>query len=321
MNIMRIAFFLPAVGLLVSGCSNQPLTTAPIANSNTGVQNKPVNEQNDKLRRQLEEIAASSKGRVGVAATVLETGEAVFLNGAEQFPMQSVYKVPISMAVLKEVDKGKVKLDQKVRVTKDDYIGRAAHSPIRDRFPEGTELTVEQLMRWAISESDGTASDVLMRLAGGPDSINAYLRELDVDDMMVLNTEKQFAENHDLQFRNYATPEAAVSLLKALNEGRGISQPHRELVLNLMVESRPGQKRLKGLLPLGTVVAHKTGTSGTDDKGVTAATNDIGIITLPDGRHLAIAVFVGDSSGNLDIREATIAKSAKAVWDTFTQRK
>jgi beta-lactamase class A len=83
-----------------------------------------------------------------------------------------------------------------------------------------------------------------------------------------------------------------------------------------MIESTPGAKRLKGLLPAGAVVAHKTGTSGAQ-KGITAATNDIGIITLPNGKHLAIAVFVSDSPADEATREGVIAKVAQAVWDKF----
>jgi beta-lactamase class A len=85
-----------------------------------------------------------------------------------------------------------------------------------------------------------------------------------------------------------------------------------------MTESKPGPNRLKRLLPEGTVVAHKTGTSGTSD-GLTPATNDIGIITLPNGNHVVIAVFVGDSSGDIETREGTIAKIAKSVWDRWSK--
>jgi beta-lactamase class A len=91
------------------------------------------------------------------------------------------------------------------------------------------------------------------------------------------------------------------------------------LLLKYMIESAPGANRLKGLLPPGTIVAHKTGTSGTN-QGITAATNDIGLITLPGGKHLAIAVFVSDSPADEATREGVIAKTAKAVWDSVANR-
>jgi beta-lactamase class A len=132
----------------------------------------------------------------------------------------------------------------------------------------------------------------------------------------VLNTEKEIGQNWETQYRNFASPEAAVALLRSLYERRGLSDSSQHLLLKFMTESTPGAKRLKGLLPAGAVVAHKTGTSGAQ-KGITAATNDIGIITLPNGKHLAIAVFVSDSPADEATREGVIAEIARAVWDKF----
>jgi beta-lactamase class A len=122
------------------------------------------------------------------------------------------------------------------------------------------------------------------------------------------------------QYKNYSTPRAAVDLLKALQAGRGLSPGARELLLQDLADSTPGAHRIKGLLPPGTVVAHKTGTDGTRN-GKTAATNDIGIVTLPDGRHLALAVFVKDSIADEAQREGAIASIAKAAWDHWTVAK
>ena len=197
-------------------------------------------------------------------------------------------------------------------------MGSDAHSPIRDQYPGGTEMTVSDLIRFAICESDGTASDVLMRLAGGPAAVQAYLTELHIDGLIVQDTEKSMATDHSLQYRNSATPDSAIAVLTALHESRGLSQASQALLVKDLIDSKPGAKRLKGLLPPTAIVAHKTGTSGTE-KGVTAATNDIGIIHLPSGLHLAIAVFVSDSSADETTREAVIARIAKRVWDELTQ--
>jgi beta-lactamase class A len=273
-----------------------------------------TNTANQDLQNQLTQIASAAKGPVGVAALVLETGQTVSLNPRDHFPMQSVYKLPIGMALMQQVDAGKISLDQEVRVTKDDFINPGQHSPVRDQNPNGVEMTVGELLRFAIAESDGTASDVLMKLAGGPSAIQAYLTELKIIDLIVLNTEKEIGKDWQTQYRNWASPEAAVTLLRALFEGRGLSVSSQTLLLKIMTESTPGPKRLKGLLPAGTIVAHKTGTSGSQ-KGITAATNDIGIISLPNGKHLAIAVFVSDSAADEATREGVIAKVAKAVWE------
>jgi beta-lactamase class A len=298
--------------LALGGCSGKSASTPTAARTDSPTQPNP-------LQQEITEIASLAKGRVGVSAMVLETAETVAaLNSQDHFPMQSVYKLPISMAVMKQLDAGKIKLEQKVKVAKDDYVGNAAHSPIRDKYPNGTDLTVNELLRFALSESDGTASDVLMKLGGGHEAIQAFLTELGINEMIVLDTEQSFTQDHSLQYRNFATPGSAVALLRALYEHRGLSESSQALVLKLMTESTPGPKRLKGLLPAGTNVAHKTGTSGTEN-GLTAATNDIGIITLPNGKHLAIAVFVSDSPADEATREGTIAKIAKAVWDSMNK--
>ncbi|MGH9743106.1 MAG: class A beta-lactamase [Candidatus Acidiferrum sp.] len=268
------------------------------------------------MQRKLEAIATGANGKVGIAARVIEAGESVSLKGTGHFPMQSVYKLPIVMAVLQRVDQGKLALEQKIKVEKRFY--SPVHSPIRDKYPEGgVELTLKELMAAAIVDSDGAASDILLSLVS-PAEVTAYLRGLGIREMNVALTEKGVMRGEMVQYRNWATPHGAIELLEKLQEGTGISANGREMVLKWMMESVPGANRLKGLLPAGTAVAHKTGTSGTSG-GLTRATNDIGIVTLPDGRHLAIAVFVSDAKGSEEAREGVIAESALAVWDCWNK--
>jgi beta-lactamase class A len=229
--------------------------------------------------------------------------------------MHSVYKLPISMAVLQRVDRGELKLDQQVKIEHSDFVRKGMYSPVRDKYPAGTELTIAELLRYTICESDGSASDVLMKVIGGPDSVIAFLKEIQVPDIQVINSEKEIGRDWETQYRNWATPKATLALLVALQSQRGLSRDSQGLLLKLMTESIPGAKRLKGELPAGTVVAHKTGTGGTRN-GITSATNDIGIITLPDGRHLAVAAFVSDSAANDETRDAVIARLAKAAWNS-----
>jgi beta-lactamase class A len=304
--------------LLTSACSGTTTTqkNSPAVNAADSQAAKKDDGRSRELEAQIGEIAAEAKGRVGVAALVLETGEAVSLSPRDHFPMQSVYKLPIGMAVLRRVDEGKLKLDQSVRVEKSDFVRAGQHSPIRDKNPKGASLTVEELLRYAVSESDGTASDVLMNLAGGAQAVVAFLNENKVTEINVVNSEKEIGRDWQTQYQNWATPEAAVALLRALYERRGLSAESQALMLKILTASTPGAKRLKGQLPAGAVVAHKTGTSGTQG-GVTAATNDIGIVTLPNGRHAAIAVFVSDSPADEATREGVIAKVARAVWDKW----
>ncbi len=269
------------------------------------------------LRAPLDSIARSIDGRVGAAVLLVETGEIVSIRGNERFPMQSVYKLPIAMAVLERVDRNQLRLDATVRVRAADIA--PVHSPIREQHPGGgVDYTVRELLRLALVESDGTALDVLLRLVPAAD-VTRYIHGLGVDSLMVATTEKEMASADTVQYRNWATPEAGVQLLKRLQDGRGLSAASRTLLLQWLTESTPFPGRIRGLLPAGTAVAHKTGTSRTVD-GLTRATNDIGLVTLTDGTHLAIAVFVADSRAPDAARDRVIARVAQAAWQCRTSR-
>src|SRR5689334_13250041 len=134
------------------------------------------------LASTLADIAAEAKGHVGFAAEVVESGAAIGLDEGRHFPMQSVYKLPIAMAVLHQVDEHKHALDEMIKVTAAELVPRL-HSPLRDAHPQGTTLTLRELLRYAIVESDGTASDVLLALLGGPVAAEGYVRGLGVSDL------------------------------------------------------------------------------------------------------------------------------------------
>ena len=303
--------------IISSACSASTITqTSTPAASPSPAARSAQTSQNDS-DQSFVRIAAKAHGRVGFAARVLETGEEAGLNSSEHFPMHSVYKLPISMAVLRRVDAGELKLDQTVEIKQSDFVPQGMFSPIRDKNPNGARLALAEILRYAVAESDGTASDVLMKLAGGPQAVMAVLNEIKVSGINVVNSENEIGRDWQTQYENWATPSGAVELLAALQRQRGLSADSQKLLLKLLTESIPGAKRLKGQLPAGTIVAHKTGTGGTRN-GLTSATNDIGIITLPDGRHLAVAVFVSDSTADLATREAVIADIAKVLWDRWT---
>ncbi len=175
------------------------------------------------LAGQFAEIAKASGGRVGVFSELLETGETAGLNDTERFPMQSVYKLPIAMAVLDQVDRQALTLNQKVSLSAKD-MAPGVHSPLRDRYPRGgIDVSVRDLIHAALVDSDGIASDVLLRLAGGGLRVTAYLRGLGVRDMAVATTEREMSRDRTAPPRNYSTPRAAVDVLKALHAGRGVS--------------------------------------------------------------------------------------------------
>jgi len=273
------------------------------------------------LEKQFASIAKDAKGNVGAAAVVLETGEAALLNADEHYPMQSVYKLPISMTMMDQIRLDRHSLDEQIGITKEDMVRQGQASPLRDKNPNGGVFTIRELIRLALVESDGTASDVLLRVLGGPTTVQQYLSQIGVEDMKVVNSEKEMGTDWDVQYQNWATPVAAVDLLSYVaqqNAGEADQSGGEFLLISDMKNAVTGPNRLRGQLPKGTVVAHKTGTSGTRD-GITPATNDIGVIDLPNGNHLVIAVFVSDSPADEKTREGVIARIAKAAWDEWGQ--
>lgn len=223
------------------------------------------------------------------------------------------------MAALHAVDIGKLDLEQIVHIAKTDYIPANGHSPIRDEHPEGADLSIRELILYSVGESDGSASDALCKAMGGIQVADDHVHDLGIKDMRIAITEKIQVADDPIQYQNWATPKATTELLSLFFRGNKLLKSSRDYLLKVMTESSPGQYRLKGLLPKGTIVAHKTGTAGTMKDGLTRATNDAGIISLPNGQHLAISVYISDSYSSQKERELAIAMVAKAVFDHYSQ--
>ena len=207
----------------------------------------------------------------------------------------------------------------------------------------GLQLSVANLIEVMITESDNTATDISMGLAGGPAAVTENLRRIGITDFRVdrltaeilrdfyglpgLATPKVVAEayrnnpalvtevgNRNLDFeadpRDHTTPLAMLQLLLAIDGGTAMSPESRAFLLGVMSRTRTGAGRLKGLLPRGTPVAHKTGTTG-------GVANDVGYITLPDGRRFAIAVFTNSSETSVPDRDRAIAEISRSLFDYF----
>ena len=132
--------------------------------------------------------------------------------------------------------------------------------------------------------------------------------------IQIRDSERSLHDDERRQYRNFGEPVAFVRLLRLLADASPLNAEHTKYLLAIMTESPSAPKRLKGLLPVGTTVAHKTGTSGYQN-GMAAATNDVGLITLPDGRRLAIAILVTDAHADETAVEHTIASIARACYD------
>lgn len=273
-------------------------------------------EAQDSLKKQIVEIAKQSKGIVGVSVLGIETRDTLNYNGNSRLVMQSVMKLPIAMAVLNRVDKGKYKLGQKMKVGKSDMYPNT-WSPMRDKYPEGTEITLGELLSYMVSQSDNDACDFLLKKLGGTQTVMDYLQGLGIKGINIVASETDMRKAWEVQYTDWCKPAEVVRLLDLFYQGKALSKSSNDFLYKIMTETTTGPKRLKGLLPADAVVAHKTGTSGTNEDGLTPATNDVGIITLPNGKHLAIAVFVCNSKADEATRDLVIAQIAKAAWDFY----
>jgi beta-lactamase class A len=266
------------------------------------------------LNREIAHVAGQARGLVGVSCSLPGLSLDCELNAHEKLPMQSVYKFPIAMAILHAVEQGQLVLRQPIQFLASDAVRSGQHSPLRDMHPDGgVAVPLEELLRLTVSESDGTASDILLRVLGGPMVVDRYVRSLGVHGIAVRDSERTLGKDVKAQYRNTTTPDAMVQLLRLLADDSPLTSDHTALLLRLMSEGGTSNARIKGLLPPNTTVAHKTGTSG-EDHGLTHATNDVGLITMRNGKKLAIAVMIRDSPASEALREKVIAQISKAVW-------
>lgn len=273
----------------------------------------------DSLYRQIAGIAEAAGGEVGVAARNLNGGPLLQYRDSVRYPMHSVFKFPIAMAILHQVDEGKLQLHQPIYIPR-KWMVPDTWSPLRDSFPKGNvDRPLSELLALMVSQSDNIACDILIDLAGGEAAINDYVHSLGITNINIAASEAKMASAWDVQFTNWAYPSAIVELLDVLKKGTVLTKTSNDFLWKIMTATTTGPKRIKGLLPPDVVVAHKTGTSGTRD-GVSSATNDAGIIFMPDGQKLAITVFVTNSRADEATREGVIAKIAKLIYDYELQR-
>ena len=267
------------------------------------------------LRQKIAAIAAEAHGRVAVACSLPGSDLDCDLNPHAHPPMQSVFKAPLALSVLHQVESGRLSLDQTIRFRASDRILPKTHSQLQDQYPSGeADIPLRRLLELAVSDSDNVAADILLRTAGGPSAVENYIHSLGIAGFRLADTEATLHRTPATQYRNWFEPAAAVQFLRLLYDHSPISNEHTSLLLGWMRESR-NPIRIAAQLPAGTVVMHKAGTSGTAN-GLTAATNDIGLIAMPGGRTLAIAIFITDSTANDASRDSIIARIARTVFDS-----
>jgi beta-lactamase class A len=255
--------------------------------------------------------AAEKDGMVvGVSVLHLESGRRISHRGDERFQMASVFKVPVAIAVLDAVEKGKFRLDHEVEILEKD---RMEVGPLYDEWKPGMRVTIARMVDVMLVDSDNTAADVLVAQLGGPPAVEKALVARGVPGVKVSLDEKGLgaAMKKDLDAiergsQNGATPDAMVALLARLFKGELLSRPSTDRILDSMRRCATSGKRFRAGLPKGAEVFDKTGT-------MRLSSNDVGILTLPDGTHLVVAAF---TRGGRDAaaREAAIASVARAAW-------
>ena len=276
--------------------------------------------QIEKLRQKIQQIASTADGKLGVAILDLEGKDTLTVNGKGHFAMQSVYKFHLGLSVLNQIDKGKFKLNQKILVKKKDLLPNT-WSPLREKYPNGeVEIPLSELLQFTVAQSDNNGCDLLFNLMGSPKTVDTYIKSLGIKDVAISTTEQQMHQDPKVQFTNWSTPWSAVKLLEKFYQKKILSASTHDFMWKTLAEATTGSQKIKGLLPKGTIVAHKSGLSGADAKGVTAATNDIGIVQLPNGKHFAIAVFYGNTKMSDKESDKVIAEVSKAAWDYFLSK-
>jgi len=298
-----------------------------------------------RLVREITRAAKIAGGTAGVSAIHIESGRRIGLNANERFPMASAYKIPIAVQLLTRVDGGEITLDQMIELKASDlHPGAGTLTPLINK--PGVVLSVRNLLELMLVISDNSATDVLLRLAGGPEAVTDRMRALGIRDMDINRptisliadslgyplppenertpelfkklyeattpeSRKAAARKFEADPRDTSTPEAMVMLLERICRGDLLRSESGVLLLDIMQRCKTGEARLKGMLPPETVVAHKTGT-------MDGIINDVGIITLPeDAGHVAITVFLKSSEKGIPEREGAIAHIARSIYDFF----
>ena len=274
--------------------------------------------QKAELKKEISKITEGKKATVAVSVLGIDFPFQYNNNNAEKkLPMQSVFKYHIALAVLDLVDQGKLSLDQKVLIKKSELLPNT-WSPIREKNPEGNfEMPISELIEYSVAMSDNVGCDVLLRLIGGPKVVHDFLISKGAKDTQIVYNEEIMQSAWKNQYENYTTMKSATKLLKDFYKGKILSKKSTEFLLGVMYRTSTGLNKIVEQLPKSAKVAHKTGSSGKNDAGLTGAENDIAIITLPNGKTYAIAIFVSDSTESYDVNCKMISDISKVVFENL----
>lgn len=305
------------VALFALGCqSNQPFTSVSTSSASPNGSQSSASPTVDQLSSNLKAIIDRAGGNAAVTVTHVETGRGASVNGSAKLPLYSVFKLPLAVAVLKDVEEKRLQIDQQVHVTPSDIVpGTPGNTAM---WSQPVDRTVAQLIDVSIALSDNTSTDKLLQLAGGPEAVTRRLRAMGIDEILIQTNIRDFAAT--FQNHNTGSSDDLAKLLVRLQKGELLQPAQQELLIGSMRGAKTGMRRIRGNLPAGTIVGDKTGSGETSKTtGTPNSMNDVGLITLPDGTHLAIAVLLNGSKLYDVEQEKVIADVARAAYDAFAK--
>ncbi len=236
-------------------------------------------------------------------------------------PLMSVFKYFVALKVLDKIEKEKLSLNDKVAVT-EDMIIRTTYSPMLKKYSKTPfKLSVSELMKYMVSESDNNATDVLLSYAGGISNVQEYLNTLGFSDIKLFADEKMMEVDIQTQYLNTATPLDVIRLMKTAREDDLLSDEHKKFIDGIMIETITGGDKIKAGLPKDMIFGHKTGMSSRKPNGVRIAENDAGFVILPNGEAYYISVFVSESKMSDSENHALAAQISKIVYEYITAQK
>ena len=230
-------------------------------------------------------------------------------------PLMSVFKYFVALKVLDKIEREKLSLDDKIVAT-ETMISRTTYTPMLKRYTKTPfKISVAELMKYMVSESDNNATDILLSYVGGISEVQKYLNILGFNDIGLFADEKMMEADIQNQYLNKATPLDVISLMKTVREGKILSTDRVEFLDNILIETTTGEDKIKAGLPKGTIFGHKTGMSSRKPDGVRIAENDAGFVILPDGKTYYIAVFVTESKMSDSENHALAAQVSEIVYE------
>lgn len=275
--------------------------------------------QTSLLEQKINSILKNKKATVGVSVLGFENGFKYDKNGDKKLPMQSVFKFHIAAAVLNAVDHGKLSLDQKIMLNQSNLLENT-WSPLRDKYPAGNvEIPLSEVIEYTVAKSDNNGCDILLKLLGGTQVVQKFMDSKGVKGFQIKYNEEDMHKDWNVQYENYSTTKSAVNVLKKFYDGKLLSKKSTDYLMKVMFSTSTGLNKIVEQLPKNTPVARKTGASGKNEAGLTGAENEIGIITLPNGKHYALAVFISNSMETDVVNCRMISDISREVWEYFNK--